>query len=831
MNKRLFCVGVVTIGFLLLGSLSIPVSAQDGGGPDMGDFEGLIDLSSDISLTNNWIVGPTTGSAADLTNTNLRYNVTSAKSPLDQFFNAGFFFGGDPNSGPVPEFAIDGTFEGSELFVKIVNDQRSIYNPASRLLDWQAVLTLGEDITVSVNYPPELADQGVPVDLLPTSVVLPAGSGTPPFPVVSSTTNFTAFEDLSEMASWYGYDGLPFVSPAIFFVENVNDAFSYWDSEVDLDKLFPFDDDGSENISVTATPNLAADFELTILVEFFNATADHGNITIMGVWNSVSGFLEHFSVQAIGDMDDSGVIDEWEEFFFVFDLLSNTKPIVPISIGDSGEYVINVDLSLDDLDLVNDTEEQFVNDMLTEIIAAVEELNGEQLLNYTVDEMDGLYYHLDGYMLDFNRFLGDRLGFLFGGEPAGSGAQEPLPPLNDYYHPFDDGMDQWGTHDFAINLFDAQMYQNTTSFLRRFDGSHWGYWDEWGNWIEEFHPLQAEDNQTLRINDWVRGIMNAQVFEKQDWEMNYDQSKTLEENLATSSAVEVYNGLVDYVEVIEQGWDWNETSGMYDIPVNWTYTDILINDSVGQNFVPGVDYVAFFEIEAMPESGFTSYLTKNNFMFMFGGDNGGDEMNAGMGAQDPIPPEEEQGFRLPVDPQIIIPMPARTPDWNQVGGAVILMEAYVDQLSAVITDPDFLAFLMNMPMEDEGDSLTIHSFSFDLDWINNATNVGASVYSELDMTQVDNDTGDLEIVTTDGYVYTEEHYYWNPSGSFEWMSSHTSYALEVAISDYPSDDTTTDDSEPTTTTEPTDVEISPGFETIFVLGSLMALPVFLRKRR
>ncbi|MHA1995490.1 MAG: hypothetical protein ACW97Z_13180 [Candidatus Hodarchaeales archaeon] len=822
MNKRLFYVGVVTIGLLLLGSLSTPVFAQEPEGPDVGDFEGVIDLISDISLTNNWLVGPTTGPVSDLTNTNLRYNVTSAVSPLDQFFNAGFFMGGDGSDGPQPEFAIDGTFEGSELFVKIVNDQQSIYDPTSRLLDWQAVLTLGEDITLSIAYPTELADQGVPVDLLPTSVVMPAGSGTPPLPVISTPTNFSAFEDLSEIASWYGYDGLPFVGPAIFFVEDVNDAYSYWNNEVDLNELFHIDDDSSENITVTATPVLSTDFELTLNIQFSNETAIHGDITIMGVWNQASGFLEHFEIQAIGDMDDDGVIEATEEFSFVFDLLGTSQASSPISVGDVGEYLINIDLDIV-IDLVNNTEEDNVNSILPDIIQSVEELDGQPLLNFTVDAMDGLYYHLDGYMLDFNKYLGDRLGTIFNG---GSGAQDPLPLLQDYYHKFDDGMDERGTHDFAINLFDAQMYENVTSFIRRFDGSHWGYWDEYNNWIEEFHPLQAEDNQTLFINDWIRGIMNAQVFEKYDWEMNYDQSKTLEENLATTPAVEVYNGEVDYVDFVEQGWDYNESSGMYDIPVNWTYTDILINDSIGQNFVPGVDYVAFFEIEALPESGFTSYFTKNNFMMMFGGDNGGNDMNAGMGAQ--VDPEPDQGFRLPIDPQVVIPMPARTPDWDQVGGAVILMEALVDQLADVITNPDFIAALTNMPMEDEGDSLAIHSFGFDLDWINNATYVGVDAYSELDITQVDNDTGNLETVTTNAYIYTEEHYHWALGGAFDTMSSYSAFSIDVAVVDYPTDETTLPPEDTTTTT---DVELSPGFETLFALGSLIALPIFLRKRR
>ncbi|MHA1978407.1 MAG: hypothetical protein ACW98F_10015 [Candidatus Hodarchaeales archaeon] len=816
MNKRFLYVGVVTIGLLLLGSLSIPVSAQEGEGPEMGDFEGVIDLISDVSLTNNWIVGPTAVPASDLTNTNLRYNVTSAKTPLDQFFNAGFFMGGDGSDGPVPEFAISGTFEGSELFVKIVNDQQSIYDPANRLLDWQAALTLGEDIVLSMNFPPELADQGVPVDLLPTSVVMPAGSGTPPFPVISTPTNFSAFEDLSEMASWYGYDGLPFVGPAVFFVENVNDAYNYWNSEVDTNELFNIDEGSTENITVTAVPTLTPDLELTIEVRFFNNTHSHGNITIMGVWNQASGFLEHFEIQAIGDMNDDGLVESFEDIRFVFDLLSNSQAMVPLSVGDSGEYLINIDLSAV-LDLVNETEEQFATDMLTEIIAAIEELNGQTFLNFTVDTMDGLYYHLDGYMLDFNRFIGDRLGTLFNG---GSGAQDPLPPIQDYYQRFDDNMDSKGTRDFAINLFDAQMYDNTTVFYRSFDGNYYEWWDEFNQmWVHDWQPLQAEDNQTLPIHHWINGIVHAQVFERNDWEMNYDYSKSFEENLASTNAAEVYNGPVDYVEVDDMYWN-----GTHEVPTGWTYTDIVINDTIYQNFIVGVDYFAVFEIQALPESGFTSYDTKNNFMMMFGGDNGGDPMTGGMGAQTAPPPEE--GFRLPVNPDMVIPMPIRTPDWDQVGGAVILMEALVDQLADVITNPDFITALTNMPMEDEGDSLAIHSFGFDLDWINNATYVGADAYSELDITQVDNDTGNLEIVTTNAYVYTEEHYHWAPAGAFDSMSSYSEYSIEVTVEDYPTD--TTLPPEETTTT---DVELSPGFETIFALGSLIALPIFFKKRR
>ena len=121
MNRKFFLLGVVTIGLLLLGSLPASVAQEEPEMDPFGDMEGTVDISYDISLTNVWDVGPTPQSiTGDLTNTNLRYNLTSMKSPLDAFFNVGAFVFGDSDSGPQPEFMIDGTFEGSELFVKII---------------------------------------------------------------------------------------------------------------------------------------------------------------------------------------------------------------------------------------------------------------------------------------------------------------------------------------------------------------------------------------------------------------------------------------------------------------------------------------------------------------------------------------------------------------------------------------------------------------------------------------------------------------------------------------------------------------------------------------
>ncbi|MHA2239168.1 MAG: hypothetical protein ACXAB2_12475, partial [Candidatus Hodarchaeales archaeon] len=472
MNKKLYLLGAVTIGLLLLGSLS-PAVAQ-GEGPFIP--EGTLDIGYDISLTNNWLVGPTPGpTPTDLTNTNLKYTVTSMKSPLDQFFNVGFFTPGDPTTEgpPIPEFKIDGSFVGSELFVKIVNDQSS---GLDRLIDWQAVLTVGNDINLSVMWP-----EGIPepvntlIGMLPETYTLPAGSGTPPLPVVSSTANFSSFENLNEMATNFGYEGLPFVSPAIFFVEDTTDAYDYWSSEVDLDKLFPPAEDPQNNNSVTVTPiDYGTAFELLIEAQFFNQTHDHGSITINGTWDAATGYLTDFEVILFADLDENGSLDAPEEFSIALALTDTPSAVTPISIGDSGEYIMNVDFWAS-IVTGNATEDAFFNDMLTAISDSITELNGRVLLNYTVDAMDGLYYHLDGYMLNLTKFIGDRLGTLFGGTgpTAGFGAQEPLPTIDTYYHPIS-GMDE-GRNKWAINMFDAQVYSNMTMFYETYDGYNYQY--------------------------------------------------------------------------------------------------------------------------------------------------------------------------------------------------------------------------------------------------------------------------------------------------------------------------------------------------------------------
>ena len=224
------------------------------------------------------------------------------------------------------------------------------------------------------------------------------------------------------------------------------------------------------------------------------------------------------------------------------------------------------------------------------------------------------------------------------------------------------------------------------------------------------------------------------------------------------------------------------------------------------------------------------------YMMMFG-DNG-DSNNgdyAGFGAEEPSVPESEMsvmGVGLS-SMQSLVTLPARTPDWKQVGGPIVFLEGYVMQVADVITSPEFISFLEEMAFRDQGDSLDIHTFDVGLDWIDdNGTHAGAKSWFELDMTMVNNDTVNMTVVTQSAEIYSYESYLWHSNGVFDVAEVSVQMSVDASSVDWPSDQptTTTVPPEETTTTETT-LELTPGFEVVFAIGSLIALPLFFKKRR
>jgi len=369
-------------------------------------------------------------------------------------------FLGDGDGG-FPPIALDGTFEGSELFVKILNDQTNM--DGERWLDWQASLLLGNDISVSWNksaVEPDPTSGGPPLELLPETIAIPAGSGPPPLPVVRSTANFSDFFEFEDLTHNYGYDGIPFVSPAIFYVDDISDAYSFW-TTVNTTEMFPPAKDPWDNFTVDIGATLGANFELSVELTHFDSSDApdiwyYQNISIWANWDS-TGFLTDFEIQVFGDINKNGVLDADEEFYWYFELVDSVQPFIPLSVGDNGEYLLDIFF---EANYENKTTDPGINDLLDAIEASINGLDGKHLLNYSVDSMDGLYYHLDGYLLDLPRFMQHQLGYLFGGGPPPG--EETL-TIEDYYLHLSDMSDQHhGYSDFAINLFDASPYQNTT---------------------------------------------------------------------------------------------------------------------------------------------------------------------------------------------------------------------------------------------------------------------------------------------------------------------------------------------------------------------------------
>ncbi|MHA2246411.1 MAG: Heimdall-CTERM domain-containing surface protein [Candidatus Hodarchaeales archaeon] len=828
MKKHYYLFGLVITGLLFLGGLSFPVLSVDDEGPE--EMPGTYEIDYDLSLTNVWDSGPVEQTPNGRINTNLWYNVSSMVSPLDQFFNVGNIIPMlPPDSGGIPSFAIDGTFENSKLFVKVINDQED-------LIDWQAALMIGEDINISWEFPEPPPTGGDTQDdpmafleFLPTSFVFPAGTSTPPFPVVRSTTKFSQFFDFMDLTQTYGFEGgLPFVSPGIFLLDNVTDAYSWWENDFPIiQSTIPF-----PMTVTTVHGGEGTGFDLTLETEVTNGTHTFANASIWSSWNS-SGFLESFGFKAFPDMDESNSLDADEEVSILFELVDTEQPNIPVSPGDSGKYVMNTFLNIT-ADLVDNTGEEAYNDILEGIETAINELDGRHLLNYTIDSMDGLYYHLDGYYFMLEKFMKDRLDIIPGF--GDSESNDVLPSVESYYIPLSDmaSDNRDGFSDFAINMFDALPYQNTTEFYMGYKGHDCQ--DEMGNY--EFHNLRA-DNDTYMPIPVGPGVVEVVIFENADWLYQWDPDQvSFMENYANKigTGKDVYTGSVDYVERIS--YFWNETSNQnepeWDGDQYRTHLEAWITDGAGV-FDVNTDYYAVLKMSELPGLGFTSYRTDQSpFMLMrFGGSDNGPE-SGGTGSQD----DDSNDDGPPVRPEQALPFPVRTPDWEIIGGTYEFMESVVTELSDMLSDEGFLELLKeNFLGQSEKNRLNIESFDFGLVWSEDAVNVGLTATADLVMNMTVDDLENEIFREFDIDLTTEEAYLFDIDGYFDTVVSTSDIWLDYNFTDYHVYPPSSTSEELPTTTEPDetsseDATISaPGFEFLFALGGIIAIPIIYKRKR
>ncbi|MFW9778567.1 MAG: hypothetical protein ACFFE8_06900 [Candidatus Heimdallarchaeota archaeon] len=789
MKKYFYILGLVSIGLLLLGGLGSPLLAQETDPFSEGPLPGTYTMDLDLGIDSAWTQGPGTTIPQGKENTNLKYNLTTAITPFDQYMNVGFVSGVGEG---IPPFKIVGTIEGSDLFVKIINDQTD--SNGKRLLDWQAALILGSGVTVSWQIDQANAPQGIPLDLIPTSFTIPGGSATPPLPVVRSPTNFSYVNDLSDLAHMFGYkDGFPALTPAIFILDNLADAHSFWTNVAKYMDVLPQGGEKGpdDNTSWKVTSSLTSNYALTIEGKHFNGTSGDQweNISVSGMWDN-TGILTSFSVDFKSDMDHSGTFDTNERLLFAFDLEAGfpSQSNIPLAVNNAGQYDMNVLFDIT-VDLVNDTEEQLINDLLTSIESAVNALDGEKLLDWHVDSMDGLYYHVDGTMLDLARFLADRLGFFSGGGvPAGSGAQ---PPIGDYYGPLGGDTGEWGQSDFALNLFDAQTYMNSTWFYRT-----------------DIHNGRRSENDTHLVPELLEhGATWAWVYEQADWDFywRHDIPWSIEQQMAALPSP-TWSGPVTYVEVEEQYYDFEQGQ----VFTHTVLKPYLIGPS--NTFDIFTDYAIVFGEQELAGTEFTSYRSMGLQIPLFGAN-----PMAGLGAQ--VVPNL---FGIPMDQlRSAIPLPMRTPDWEVVGGSMMFAEAVVDAVADVLTSPSFVEFVSNaIQLQDEGDDFDITTFTFGLDWIKNGTHAGAEAGIAFDVSAADNDTENyLFSEATVGYDASAE-YFWLISGAFDTAGLSYSLNLDFDQLDYTPSTTTT-----------TTAGISPGFEILVVFGSLTLIPAIIRRRR
>ncbi len=799
MKKYYLLFGIVTIGILLLGSVPVLVVAQVDPLSE-GPMPGTYDVRFNVTLTNVWDTGePTPSTPSGITNTNLRYNVTDMESPLDQFMNMGFFNPSGTDDPSIPEISLTGTLENSTLFVKITNDQGT-------QIDWQPSFILGNDLTVAWQLTEVPTEMPFPIDLIPDDFTIVKGSGIPAFPSISATTNFSDFFEYQDLVKDYGYDNLPFpfFMPGIIYLLDVNNAYEFWTNEVDLTAMFPDPVGPGEYLNVNAnTANNPTNVTLELELEGGNSTSGtvFANVTAWFDWNKATGYLDEFSVELFGDLDQNGTLDAGERFYIEFAQISETQDNLPIDIGDSGQYNLDIDVQIT-LDLENDTFETAITSMLTSILDPINnELDGIHLLNYTIDSMDGLYYHINGYIFDLGKFFEDRFSTLFSdGTVNGIGAQAN--PIESYYTSIDQlsGGQGESTQSWAINLFDAAVYQNTTEWMQG-NGYLYTNYLGWNGTHDVFNTSHLQLNYNMDMD----GVEEVWIFNQTLWETSWNKNTTtFEEHFNNMLGSVIYNDVPVYVDNVAGGTD------LWASGPNGTFTF--------EGYFGGENYYAVYLIKGMPGTSYTSYMpTTNIYMLPI-------MMTGGMGSQ--------TGFSIDMSGiSSVIPMPIRTPDWDVTGGMYVFLEGVMDQLEAVVEDPAFIEFIEAQQLDVTGitlgDALTINNVNLEFLWIDEFEGlgyVGSKSLENLDISAIENNT---ELKKTD-YMHvqygSQHEYTWETGGSLDRVMLYTSLYLNYTSVPWPEPLKTTT----TTTTEPV---LAPGFEAFLTIGTLVLLPIVYKKKR
>lgn len=853
MNKTKYIIGIAAMGVLLFSVFMNPViSANEIIPEDEGmeiDFfpEGDFDISLNVELKHNPITGPTFSAPTGMINRNFYYVITDFETPVDQYIGVPI----EIPDGPTIE--VDATLVGSELMAKVINDQDDI-------LDWSGAFTLGENITFDFTFPnwadlwPEMGVPAeipmFPFEIIPSEFVIPEGSSTGPIPyTVRTTDTWESFVDYLESQKQRGFEG-PTVFPSIFYQapgEFINEG-SWWNGTEGAWKFFNdtmYDDDDSDDVTFE-TYGYSDGSELTTTF-YMNRDNETGyqivNLSTSAHYNTL-GYLDFVEVEAMGDMDGNSIVEADERIYVAMELDHTTQENIPLSVGDKGEYLLDMNLEYDiDFADVEVGDSGMTLDELADMIIypiidnITAELTNLKFFNYSVSAVDGLYYTIDGYMLDVGAYSTDMLNYASGGIFAG---EEPIievkPDVEDYYMPSSES-DQ----DIIISMFDGMLYGNTTKFFEFRDSMHY---DDFGE-----YSISPFNNSHVRLEN-MPGIEYAYVYNETDFR---DAKEALEndfndfsakELLANLTGKEVYMGTVEYKQFephedhTEYNGDmgivpWiNAPEGTFDDYYNTTYDIMKIWPETSKSLA------VIVEIQELP--GYRTYSSIFNFI-------------SNMDGLDP-------GLIV----GMIIPKPVKTTDWELTEGPILFADAFVNVLNDFFGDStlhNWLEVVFSAATNEGGETIDISMLDFGIDYEENTTNVSTKSWFDLAATVTGYDNESNSDITIAGEVSTGAKNMWDKNGV--WLSTGFYLDLQVSIGvvELPDPTTTPDDNSTdvtTTTTQDDNVSssddtttpgeenttdpgeettpdvsdlVSPGFGALVGVISLVALPLIFKRRK
>ncbi|OLS25371.1 MAG: hypothetical protein HeimC3_15850 [Candidatus Heimdallarchaeota archaeon LC_3] len=456
------------------------------------------------------------------------------------------------------------------------------------------------------------------------------------------------------------------------------------------------------------TPNVYFDV-------FLNITTITGDVSVeMSLhWDLTipDGWLDQLFLAMIGDMNSNNTIEPWEkiEISLVHESVQTTNDF-PVSVGDSGQFVINkskLDISLSpEFETYWSALSSSNTPTISEIETNVSSLEGEVLANYSVFGFDGLFYGMNLNIFD----------------------------------PFT-SQDDSISEELVVNGFDGGYYQNITfqdieeEYL---SSSVVGYSNDFVEYYQTYLPLP---NVSVYDDRFLENItLDTDYFASTSYPIDYGWG------VFYYNASEYNWTLSPYEQLATRYYD-NYITDLNNVSL-YSFDGFVSGSQVVLVYVPSRDSVAIdgkLLLSRNVTDAYGVYQFNTTYYLPYGPNllTGGlindNVLTLGTGApmgmyrvwtNYSINTWDNYHLYVPLNPYqtfiqsglttLELPIPARTPDW-------FISKNNIDAVNLLIDDkfPDLINLFVELINNDTGDTFfndIILNTDFNLGWIENATN-------------------------------------------------------------------------------------------------------------